>query len=63
MMLPTQEVARQMGDKALELQDELAHPRREMHELGENKITLEVVCGVLQDCICFLIQHETTKKS
>ncbi|KAF7589398.1 hypothetical protein BBP40_004341 [Aspergillus hancockii] len=61
-MLSTQEVARQMGDKALELQDKLANLRREIHELGQKKITLEVVRGVLQDCIRFLIQLEDNMK-
>ncbi|KAL2004740.1 hypothetical protein VTN00DRAFT_3268 [Thermoascus crustaceus] len=55
-MLSTQETARQMDDKALELQFNLATLRREIHELGQQRITLEVVRGVLQDCIRFLIQ-------
>ncbi|KAK2464120.1 hypothetical protein APHAL10511_003868 [Amanita phalloides] len=61
-MLSTQDVARQMGDNALKLQDKLANLRRDIHELGEKKITLEVVRGVLQDCMRFLIQLEHNMK-
>lgn len=39
-MLSTQETARQMGDKALELQSNLAILRREIYELGQQRITL-----------------------
>ncbi|KAI3573012.1 hypothetical protein IWW34DRAFT_888025, partial [Fusarium oxysporum f. sp. albedinis] len=60
--LAQQEAARKMNETTIRMQQELATVRREIAQLGEQKVTLEEVRRVLRDCITFLIQLKAKVK-